>query len=150
MIPAVILCIGIYWIPESPRWLISQDRLEEAWTIVSRLHSDPGDPQDEFAKREYYQMHKQIMFDSTLKSGYKELLTRPSYQKRIFITMALCFCVFSSGVLTIQSTCLLFLLLFRYSLLIFRLWRQSLRCIRLRQPPNVAIPNWLHYSCPFL
>lgn len=103
MIPPIILCAGIYWMPESPRYLLLKGRNEEAWAIITRLHSDPSDPQDEFAKREYYQMHRQIEFDATMRPGYKEMFTRPSYRKRVFITVTLLVCVMSSGVLVIQS-----------------------------------------------
>lgn len=100
--PLLLLCI-IYWLPESPRYLISKDRHEEAWAIIHRLHSDPNDPTDEFAKREYYQMFKQIHFDWTLKTGYWEIFKRPSYRKRAYMSMTLAFCIMSSGLITIQS-----------------------------------------------
>ncbi|OQU94412.1 hypothetical protein CLAIMM_00770 [Cladophialophora immunda] len=103
MIPPLILCCGIYWIPESPRYLLLKDRYEEAWAIIARLHSDPRDPHNEFAKREYYQMQRQIKFDASLNTGYKEIFTRPSYRKRAFISIILMVCVMSSGVLTIQN-----------------------------------------------
>jgi len=100
--PFVLLCI-INWLPESPRHLISKHRHEEAWAIIHRLHSDPSDSTDEFAKREYYQICKQIHFDRTLKTGYWEILKRPSYRKRALISMALAFCIMSDGLITIQS-----------------------------------------------
>ncbi|XP_023709704.1 organic cation transporter protein isoform X3 [Cryptotermes secundus] len=36
-VPTVILIFHIWFLPESPRWLISQDRREEAWKIVKRF-----------------------------------------------------------------------------------------------------------------
>jgi MFS family permease len=38
-IPPLVLLIGCYWVPESPRWLIMQGRSEEAWIILSKLLS---------------------------------------------------------------------------------------------------------------
>ena len=32
------------------------DRIDEARVILDRLHSDPSDPSNEFAKRELYQI----------------------------------------------------------------------------------------------
>ncbi len=103
MFPAILLA-GIYWIPESPRYLLSKGRVDEAWAIVHRLHSDVNDPNDEFATREFYQMRKQIELDSTLKTSYVEIFRKPSYRKRAIITMYLFFSLVSSGVLVINST----------------------------------------------
>lgn len=102
VLPAVVLC-GIYWMPESPRYLLSKDRIEEARAIIHRMHSDPSDPTDEFAKREFYQMQKQIALDITFKTSYWEIFTRPSMRKRALTTILLEFCLMSSGVLVILS-----------------------------------------------
>ena len=102
-IPAIVLS-GIYWMPESPRYLLSKDRIEEARDIVHRLHSDPTDPTDEFAKREFYQMQKQIALDNTFATSYWGILTQPSMRKRTLMTIFLEFCLMTSGVLVILST----------------------------------------------
>lgn len=103
MVPSVVLLSGIYWLPESPRYLIAKNRGEEAWAIIHRLHSDTSDPSDEFAKREFYQIYKQIQFDHSLKTGYLEILKRPSYRKRAYMSIILAFCIMSDGLITIQS-----------------------------------------------
>lgn len=101
-LPLLLLLI-IYWLPESPRYLIAKERHEEAWAIIHRLHSDSTDPTDEFAKREYYQIFKQIHFDWNLKAGYREILKRPSYRKRAVLSIILAFCIMSDGLITITS-----------------------------------------------
>ncbi|KIW23450.1 uncharacterized protein PV07_11644 [Cladophialophora immunda] len=85
MVPPTLLLCGIYWLPESPRYLISTDRHEEAWSVIHRLHSDPRDPDDTFATREFLQIYKQIQLDKSLKGGYAEIFRRPSYRKRAII-----------------------------------------------------------------
>jgi MFS family permease len=102
LFPTIVL-IGINWMPESPRYLLSKGRNEEAWAIVNRLHSSPSDPNNEFAKREFYQMSKQIEFERTMKTSYIEIFRKPSYRKRAFITMWYTFSLMSSGVLVINS-----------------------------------------------
>ncbi|KAG1136439.1 hypothetical protein G6F37_010625 [Rhizopus arrhizus] len=39
IVPGVLLLLSIYFIPESPRWLIYQSREKEAYEILSRLRS---------------------------------------------------------------------------------------------------------------
>jgi MFS family permease len=101
-LPTIILC-GIYWMPESPRYLLSKAKFEQAWAIVHRMHSDPNDPNDEFAKREFYQMRKQIELDVTFATSYWEIFKKPSLRKRAYMTIFLEFCLMSSGILVVLS-----------------------------------------------
>ncbi|KAI1414485.1 general substrate transporter [Hypoxylon sp. FL1857] len=39
-VPAALLCIGMLWLPESPRHLIATDRLDEGMAILRKLHYD--------------------------------------------------------------------------------------------------------------
>ncbi|KAF2099240.1 MFS sugar transporter [Rhizodiscina lignyota] len=68
MVPAILLLIGSPWLPFSPRWLMMQGRHEEAHNVLMRLHRDKNDPHDTTARKEYYQMKKQVEFDRQIKS----------------------------------------------------------------------------------
>ncbi|CAO2648550.1 Nn.00g078170.m01.CDS01 [Neocucurbitaria sp. VM-36] len=100
--PLMLLC-GLYWIPESPRWLVMQDRTDEARIILDRLHSDPIDPDNEYARSEFYQIQKQIMIDRTLDSSWVTMFRRPSYRKRAFFAIGTTFFIQCSGVLVINN-----------------------------------------------
>lgn len=60
----VFMCIGVFFILESPRWLVWKDRSEEAWIILQKLHHDPADPEDTASNAEYVQILKQVEHDT--------------------------------------------------------------------------------------
>lgn len=57
-VPPLIVLLGSKFIPFSPRWLLSQDRRQEAYDIIKRLHAKKGDATNLEAKEEYYLMEK--------------------------------------------------------------------------------------------
>ncbi|KAM3068846.1 hypothetical protein ACMFMG_011008 [Clarireedia jacksonii] len=58
----LILIIGSYYLPESPRWLLSKDRHEEGLDVIAALNGlEHNDPQ--------VQLEKQIIMDSIMASG---------------------------------------------------------------------------------
>lgn len=101
-IPPLILLVGCYWVPESPRWLIAQGRIPEAWTILSRLHNDPNDPDEVAAHEEFYQMRKQIELEAQNSTGYGAILRTPAYRKRVFLSCFVQYAANATGALVIN------------------------------------------------
>lgn len=95
--------MGLYWIPQSPRWLVMNDRIEEAHIILQKLHSDPSDPDDTYARKEFYQIQKQLMIDRDLGSSWIHLFRKPSYRKRAFLALGTTAIIQYSGVLVINN-----------------------------------------------
>ena len=103
-LPVTILLAIIYWLPESPRWLLQNDRSEEAERVLRMLHDS-----DEAAV-EMQQIRDQIAVDNTLESSWMSLITKPSYRKRTFMTLGVSFGIQMTGVLVINSRRLPYLL----------------------------------------
>lgn len=80
-VPAVILIVGLFWLPESPRWLIQRGRYDEALAVIKKLHSD-DEEYDGFYLREFEQIKLQVTFEKehTIKSLWT-LFTKPSFRK---------------------------------------------------------------------
>ncbi|CAD6583767.1 MAG: hypothetical protein ASARMPRED_001501 [Alectoria sarmentosa] len=60
---ALILVLGMIWLPESPRWLLTRERYEEGETVIAALRGLERDDKET-------QLQKQIIMDSINASGY--------------------------------------------------------------------------------
>ena len=62
MIPAVVLFIGLLFLPESPRWLAKQDRWEDCHSVLTLVHGK-GDPNSPFVQREMHEIREMCEFE---------------------------------------------------------------------------------------
>lgn len=87
--PLVLLITSI-WIPRSPRWLLQNGRVDEAWNVIKLLRGSPDDPDNLAAKEELYQVKMQIALDAAkLKAigcgPWMAVIKKQSYRKRMII-----------------------------------------------------------------
>ncbi|KAI9057302.1 general substrate transporter [Trametes sanguinea] len=61
LVPAVILGIGILWMPFSPRWLVNNQRDDEALQVLSRARRLP--PDHELVQIEFLEIKAQYLFE---------------------------------------------------------------------------------------
>ncbi|KAI9837353.1 MAG: hypothetical protein M1819_000428 [Sarea resinae] len=62
MIPAILLFIGMIFLPESPRWLARKDRWEEAAAVLTLVHGH-GDPNSPFVTAEMQDIKDMCEFE---------------------------------------------------------------------------------------
>ncbi|KAK5136980.1 hypothetical protein LTR08_001487 [Meristemomyces frigidus] len=96
-LPSLALIIFLPFMPESPRYLLLHDRLEEAATNLQRLHTP------EEAEVELQQIAAQMQIDRTLPSSYWTMLKKPSYRKRTLLCLGVTCGIQFSGILVINN-----------------------------------------------
>ena len=86
IVPALLLLVGSPFLPFSPRWLMMQNRNEEAHEVLIKLHRDKHDPHDTVARTEFYQMKKQVDMDRQIKatiSQFELFKTAPNRRRAL-------------------------------------------------------------------
>jgi len=103
--PSLLLLLGSSFLPFSPRWLLQQDRPEEALAVLKRLHTSKEDPQGHEAAREFYQMRRQLELDRSIKAktGAFEIFKTPSNRKRALFAFFFMFGNMFTGILVVTN-----------------------------------------------
>ena len=93
LIPSIIFFIGLFFIPESPRWLVKAGFKEKGRLVLERIGGA------EFAGREIAEIEKSLM--DTGKGSALRMLFAPRYRKVIILGLLLSVFVQISGINTV-------------------------------------------------
>ncbi|KAF8550484.1 MFS general substrate transporter [Imleria badia] len=84
-VPSLLQVSFIWFLPESPRWLVAKGRRDEAYTILAKYHAE-GDKNSEFVKAEYTQIEETLEVELAIaKMNQKDALSTPGMRKRMII-----------------------------------------------------------------
>lgn len=86
---AILLLVSLFFIPESPRWLMDQGRDDDALAVLEYLHRTKSDPDATLAHAEAKQIKAQVELEKTLPKGFIYIFSTPHLRKRAFCSIIL-------------------------------------------------------------
>ncbi|KAK4223358.1 putative sugar transporter [Podospora fimiseda] len=87
--PSLLQITFVFFLPESPRWLITKDRAEEARAILQKYHGET-DRGEEFVAAEFAQMQTTIKLElEASKKSWTDLFKTAGMRRRVLITTML-------------------------------------------------------------
>lgn len=82
--------MGLWWVPESPRYLVSKDKMEKAHEVLVKYHGG-GNPNDATVLFEYREIKETITMESQAdrSSNYIDFLMTKGNRWRLAIIISL-------------------------------------------------------------
>ncbi|EHL01726.1 putative Lactose permease [Glarea lozoyensis 74030] len=89
---SVVVAGGAFFLPESPRWLVGQDRADEARAVLAKYHGE-GDENHPMVKLQMAEMQGQITLDGSDKRwwDYSALFNTPNARSRMICVLGMAF-----------------------------------------------------------
>ncbi|KAL8970080.1 MAG: hypothetical protein Q9183_001689 [Haloplaca sp. 2 TL-2023] len=86
--PAMILAVGMFFVPYSPRWLAGQDRWEESIRVLANLHGN-GDINHPKVLAQYREIEEAMTFEREAGDSAFKALTQPRMLSRVILTVSI-------------------------------------------------------------
>ncbi|KAK9359307.1 general substrate transporter [Lipomyces starkeyi] len=97
-VPAIILLIGLFWFPYSPRWLASKNRWDEALLVLAFLRTANCNINNPLVLAEYKEIEGQLRLEGNEESDWLHELLSRKMRKRVFLVIIIHVCQFLSGI----------------------------------------------------
>ncbi|KAF2451297.1 general substrate transporter [Karstenula rhodostoma CBS 690.94] len=83
--PSILQICTVFMIPESPRWLVSKDRDDEAFAVLTKYHAE-GDANSILVQAEMAQIRSTIKLElEHSKQSWMDMLRTAGMRRRVFI-----------------------------------------------------------------
>ncbi|KAJ9151594.1 General substrate transporter [Coniochaeta hoffmannii] len=85
MAPSLLQVCFVFFLPESPRFLISKDKHDEAYAILVKYHAE-GDPDSEFVKAEMAEIKETLALEAeNSKKSWMDMVRTAGMRRRVLI-----------------------------------------------------------------
>lgn len=85
MAPSLLQIVFVFFLPESPRYLISKDRYEDAKDVLIKYHAE-GNPESEFVKAEIIEIKTTLEIElENSKRSWGDLIRTAGMRRRVVI-----------------------------------------------------------------
>ncbi|CAK7214804.1 hypothetical protein SEUCBS140593_002314 [Sporothrix eucalyptigena] len=96
--PALLQFVLSWFVPESPRWLVYKDRVDEAVAVLARYHTPDNDPTARLVRFEMLEIQTTLEAEKLQRaSSWKEFIATKGTRKRLSILLFISYAVQLSG-----------------------------------------------------
>lgn len=88
MLPTIFVFCIMFFMPESPRWLITKDRDDEALSVLARVHAK-GDVNNSYVLAEFDEIKTTLEIEAQIaKPSYYQVLCKKPHRRRTWIAIS--------------------------------------------------------------
>ncbi|EXJ81244.1 hypothetical protein A1O3_07534 [Capronia epimyces CBS 606.96] len=93
VLPSLVLTIGVWLLPESPRYLAERGQTDQTLAVLRRLHDD-----EELIETEYVRIEQNLQAERHSRLGWLNMLQHPSLRRRVLLACGIQLFTQTSGI----------------------------------------------------